>query len=99
MQGLPPSNVVVPPLYEDGVKRLIEITKELQGNPPTVYEVTPLQVCWKMCVHSLELSRPIVCYMVAAARGVVSSLDSSRAGIAQDSCHTFCLLFHSVSHA
>jgi hypothetical protein len=42
--GLPPSRIVLPPHYEDAARRYLQVSNELQGNPPLEYELLPLQV-------------------------------------------------------
>jgi len=67
--GLPPSKVVVPPPYKEGVVRLVEVTKELQGNPPTEYEVLPLKVGEEMQLPSGFLVRPFATSHTVASQG------------------------------
>jgi len=60
MAGLPPSKLVVPPVYADGIKRLFSVYDELQGGrEPMQYEIMPMSVgevgACLMCITGIVL--------------------------------------------
>lgn len=50
--GLQPARYVVPAHYEDKLRKLLEVTSDMDGGLPLEYDITPLTVRSRQQVHS-----------------------------------------------
>lgn len=70
MQGLTPSKLVVPPAYESGVRRLLDLHSELQGHRVQMeYELLPLSVGQEMLLPGGFIVRPFTTVHTVASQG------------------------------